>query len=254
MNPTSNLIPVLGIDIGGSGIKGAPVDTVSGALLAERHRIPTPPGARPSDVAEVTARIARRFGWQGPVGIGLPAAVRGGVALTASNIHKSWLKTDAAALFAQAVGRPAAVLNDADAAGMAEMQFGAGRGRSGVVLVITIGTGLGTALFVDGRLVPNTELGHLEIRGKDAERRASDAVRKRKGLSWKRWAARFDEYLRTLERLFWPDLFILGGGASKKCEKFLPYLSVRAEVAPAQLRNEAGIVGAALAARPLAEA
>ncbi|RMF45683.1 MAG: ROK family protein [Anaerolineae bacterium] len=243
--------PVLGIDIGGSGIKGAPVDVATGTLLAERHRIPTPKGARPEDVAAVVTDIVHHFGWQGPIGVGLPAAVRDGVALTAANIHKSWRNTDAAALFSQHTGLPAVVLNDADAAGLAEMRFGAGRERRGVVFVITIGTGLGTALFVDGVLVPNTELGHLEIRGKDAEKRASDAVRKHKDLSWKQWASRFNEYLHTLEALFWPTLFILGGGASKKSEKFLPYLDVQAEVVPAQLRNEAGIVGAALAAQHL---
>ncbi len=240
--------PLLGIDVGGSGIKGAPVDLASGALLAKRYRIPTPAGAKPGDVAEVVARIARHFDWDAPIGVGFPAAVLDGVVKTASNIHRSWLGVDAPQLLSDVTNCPVTVLNDADAAGLAEMRFGAGRGRRGTVFIVTIGTGLGTALFVDGHLVPNTELGHLEIRGKEAEKRASDAVRKRKKLTWKAWAKRFDEYLHTLERLFWPSLFILGGGASKKTEKFLPYLSVQAEVVPAQLRNEAGIVGAALAA------
>ncbi len=240
--------PVLGIDIGGSGIKGAPVDILSGTLLSERCRIPTPAGGRPADVARVVARIARHFAWKGPIGVGFPAPVLGGVVKNAANIHKSWIGVRVPSLLSDAAGCPVSVLNDADAAGLAEMRFGAGRGRGGTVFVITIGTGLGTALFVDGILLPNTELGHLEIRGKEAEKRASDAARKRKGLTWKQWAARFDVYLHTLERLFWPSLFILGGGASKKAEKFLPYLSVQTEVVPAQLRNEAGIVGAALAA------
>ncbi|GAB4531452.1 MAG: ROK family protein [Anaerolineales bacterium] len=252
---TTQLSPktVLGIDIGGTGIKGAPVDVRSGQLLHERCRIPTPEGARPEDVAEVVAQIVQHFDWHGPLGVGFPAAVLGGVVKTASNIHASWIDTNAAELFSAATACPVTVLNDADAAGLAEMRLGAGRERRGLVFVITIGTGLGTALFVDGRLVPNTELGHLEIRGKDAERRASDVVRKAKDLSWEQWAGRFSEYLRTLERLFWPSLFILGGGASKKGEKFLPYLQVSTEVAIAQLRNEAGIVGAALAAGDLSQ-
>lgn len=245
--------PILGIDIGGSGIKGAPVDTVSGQLIADRYRIPTPKKGRPDDVADVVAQIVRHFEWQGPIGIGFPAAVLNGVVKTAANVHKSWIDTDAKALFSAATNCPVAVLNDADAAGLAEMRFGAGAERSGVVFIITVGTGLGSALFVDGKLVPNTELGHLEIRGKDAERRASDAVRKAKDLSWKKWAHRLNEYLGTLERLFWPSLFILGGGVSKKGEKFLPYLDLSTEVVVARLGNEAGIVGAALVAGALSQ-
>lgn len=238
---------VLGIDIGGSGIKGAPVDTDTGELLAERFRIPTPQPSKPKAVAGTVAAIAGHFGWQGPVGCGFPAVVQHGVTKTAANVHRKWLGTDAAKLFSDTLGCPVTVINDADAAGLAEMRFGAGRGRQGAVMLVTIGTGLGTALFSDGHLVPNLELGHLEIRGKDAERRASDAARKRRHLSWNQWAEAFDEYLETLERLFWPDLFILGGGASKKGDRFLHRLTVQAEVVTAQLLNEAGIVGAALA-------
>jgi polyphosphate glucokinase len=240
---------LLGIDIGGSGIKGAPVNLKTGLLSAKRVRFPTPQPASPAEVAKTVARLVKKFKWQGAVGCGFPAVIRRGVALTAANVDKSWIGTDAARLFSQAAGCPVMVINDADAAGLAEMRFGAGKGRQGVVFTITIGTGLGSALFVDGKLVPNTELGHIEVRSKDAERRASDAVRQRKELSWKEWAVRFNEYLLTLERLFYPDLFILGGGASKKTEKFLPYLTVQAEVLPAQLLNDAGIVGAALAAK-----
>lgn len=239
---------ILGIDIGGSGIKGAPVDTETGEMLAGRYRIPTPQPSKPRAVAAVVAEIAHHFEWHGPLGCGFPSVVQGGVVRTAANVHKRWIGTDAAALFTQASGCPATVINDADAAGLAEMRFGAGRGRAGLVLIVTIGTGLGTALFTDGHLVPNTELGHIEIRGKEAELRASDAARKRYKLSWKQWARRFDEYLRTLEALLWPDLIILGGGASKKSERFFPYLKVGAEVVPADLENEAGIIGAALAA------
>jgi polyphosphate glucokinase len=239
----------LGIDIGGSGIKGAPVNTETGEILAERVRFETPIPAKPEPVAQAVADLARQFDWHAPIGCGFPAAIHQGVALTAANVHKKWIGTDAAALFSQATGCPAYVLNDADAAGMAEMTFGAGRDRKGVVMIVTIGTGLGTALFTDGILLPNTELGHIEVRGSDAELRASDAARKREELSWAKWTTRFDEYLNALEKLFWPDLFILGGGASKKGESFIPYLTVKAEVLPAQFLNEAGIVGAALAAK-----
>lgn len=240
---------ILGIDIGGSGIKGAPVDTARGEILAERIRLPTPEPSKPKAVAEVVAEIALRFNWQGPIGCGFPAALRRGVALTAANIHQSWIGTDVAELFGEATGCPCVVINDADAAGLGEMHFGAGRRhQQSVVLVITVGTGIGTAIFVDGRLVPNTELGHIEINGLEAEAWASDAARKREDLKWDVWAARFDTYLQTMERLFWPDLIILGGGIVKKQEKFMPLLKVRVPVVPAQLGNNAGIVGAALAA------
>lgn len=240
---------ILGIDIGGTGIKGAPVDVENGSLLAPRFRLLTPSPSKPKPMAETVAEIARHFAWTGPIGCGFPALVQAGVVRSAANIHKKWIGVDAQALFAEVTGSPVIVLNDADAAGLAEMTFGAGRGRNGVVMIITIGTGLGSALFLDGQLVPNTELGHIEIGGQDAELSASDAARQRDKLTWKRWAKRFNRYLNTLERLFSPDLFILGGGASKKHEKFIPLLSVRAEILPAQLLNEAGIIGAALAAR-----
>ncbi len=238
---------VLGIDVGGSGIKGAPVDTKKGELLTPRFRIPTPEGAKPKDVAKEIARITAHFKWEGPVGCGVPAVIQHGVARTAANIDKVWIGTDIKKLFTKESGCPFHVINDADAAGLAEMAFGAGKGHNGVVLIVTIGTGLGTSLFTDGVLLPNTELGHIEIDCKDAELSASDAARKRDDLSWENWAKRFDSYLNTLERLIWPDLIILGGGASKKHDKFFHNLTVQAEVLPAATLNEAGIIGAALA-------
>ena len=242
---------VLGIDIGGSGIKGAPVETKSGELLEERFRLPTPQPSTPDAVAEVVGEVARHFKWHGPVGCGFPAVVRHGVTMTAANVDQGWIGTDAAKLLAKATDCQVVVLNDADAAGIAEMKFGVGERRKGLVLIVTIGTGLGTALFIDGRLVPNMELGHIELRGEDAEVWASDAARQRKELSWEAWAPYFNEYLVTLERLIWPDLIILGGGASRKFDVFSPALTVKAEVLPAEMRNEAGIVGAALAFRKL---
>ncbi len=240
---------ILGIDVGGSGIKGAPVDVETGKILAERFRLPTPEGAMPDDMAKVTAGIVEHFKWKGPVGMGFPAAIRRGVVLTAANIHPSWIGTNASILFEKSSGCPVYVANDADVAGLAEMSFGAGKGEKGVVLMLTLGTGVGTALFFDGRLLPNTELGHIEIRGKDAERRAADAARERKNWSFKEWAVRVDEYLRRMEDLFWPDLIVVGGGVSKQADKFFPYLHTRARLVQAQLLNEAGIVGAALYAR-----
>jgi polyphosphate glucokinase len=242
---------ILGVDIGGSGIKGSPVDTVAGRMLGERFRIPTPEGAKPQDVADVVAEVARYFNWKGPIGAGFPAVIQHGIARTAANIDASWIGTDAKALLSKTTGCPVRVLNDADAAGIAEMRLGAGRGRDGVVFIITIGTGLGTALFSDGVLVPNTELGHIEMDCQDAEWQASDAARQRDDLKWREWALRFDRYLRRIDALFWPDLFILGGGASKKMRKFGDVLTVDTEVVPAQLRNQAGIIGAAMAAEAL---
>jgi len=231
--------PVLGIDVGGSGIKGAPVDVRSGVLLEERYRIPTPENGKPQDVAETIAQLVRHFGWNGEIGCGFPAAVRDGVALTASNIHKSWIGEYVPRLISEKTSCDVTVINDADCAGLAEMRFGAGRNKKGTVIVITVGTGLGTAIFHNGHLLPNTELGHIEIGGKNAEQFACDGTRKSKNLNWKEWALRFNEYLLTLDRLFWPALFIIGGGVSKKHEKFFQYL--------AELRNDAGIIGAALA-------
>jgi len=242
---------ILGIDIGGTGIKGAPVDIETGTLTAERHRLPTPQPAAPDAVADTVAEVVKHFKWKGPIGCTFPAIVKNGVAHSAANVDPAWIGTDGQKLLKKKTKCPVVFLNDADAAGIAEMQLGAGQGVPGVVIVITLGTGIGSALFVDGKLVPNTELGHIEVRGKDAELRASERVRVKKGLNWKKWAARVDEYLGRLEALFSPDLFIIGGGASKKHDKFLPRLTVRAQVVPAQLLNDAGIVGAALAAKSL---
>lgn len=245
---------LLGIDIGGTGMKAAPVDTDTGELIADRHRILTPQPATPDRVADVLTELAQHFDWTGPIGATFPAVVRHGVAETAANVDQSWIGTDAGTLFSQATGAPVTVLNDADAAGLAEMDFGAGKGRQGVVLVVTLGTGIGSALFVDGTLVPNTELGHLQIRGKDAEHRAAASVRESKGWSWEEWAKRLQEYFAEVEALLSPDLLIVGGGVSKKADRFLPLIETRAELVPAQLLNEAGIVGAAVAARRAADA
>jgi polyphosphate glucokinase len=237
---------VLGIDIGGTGIKGAPVDTRSGQLLADRHRILTPQPATPEAVSATVGELAKFFDWTGPSGATFPAIIKHGVAYSAANVDPSWVGTDAAKLFSSAIGGDVTVVNDADAAGVAEVAFGAGKDHGGVVIMVTLGTGIGSALFIDGRLVPNTELGHLKMGKKDAERRAAESVREAEGLSWKDWAVRLDEYLLMVEALFSPDLFIVGGGISKKSEKFLPRLSISTEIVPAQLLNEAGIVGAAL--------
>jgi polyphosphate glucokinase len=242
-------VEILGIDIGGTGIKGAPVDTNTGAMLAPRFRRPTPSPAKPRPVSGTLAEVAQHFDWEGPIGVGYPGVIRGGATLTAANLHKGWIGLNAEELVAEATGcQQVRFINDADAAGLAEMQFGAGRDRLGVVLLVTIGTGLGTALFTDGHLLPNTEFGHMLLDGVEAELWASDAARKREKLTWTKWASRFDKFLRAMENLVWPDLIILGGGASKKHQKFLPHLTVQAEILPAQLLNEAGIVGAAMAA------
>lgn len=239
---------VLGIDIGGSGIKGAPVDIDSGTLIKPRYRLATPNPAKPSLVADTVAEIVEKFKWKGRLGVGFPGVVRKGITLTAANIHEDWIGLDAAKYFKKKTGRKTCLINDADAAGLAEVVFGAGKRRKGVILVITIGTGLGTALFTDGHLLPNSEFGHLELNGMDAEWFASDAARKREKLSWKKWGQRFDQYLQTMERLIWPDLIILGGGVSKKFQMYKPYIKVKAEVVPAQMLNNAGIVGAAVGA------
>jgi len=240
---------ILGIDVGGSGIKGAPVELTTGNLTAERLRIKTPKGAEPGPVAEVVAEIAKSFGWDGPIGIGFPAPIKTGIAMMAANISQKWVGTNADELFTKATGCPSTTVNDADAAGFAEMEFGAGRGQPGTVILLTLGTGIGTAIFHRGKLLPNTEFGHLDMDGRDAEHRASDAARKREDLSWKKYAKRLNEYLTAMEKLFWPDLFIIGGGISKKSEKYVPLLTVETPIVPAQFLNEAGIVGAALAAR-----
>jgi polyphosphate glucokinase len=239
----------LGIDIGGSGIKGAVVDIKSGELENKRHRIPTPQPSKPEAVAEVICQIAEFFEWAGPIGCGYPGVVQHGVTRTAANVDDGWLNFDASLYLSAQIGdNPVTVINDADAAGLAEMHFGVGQEwQRGVAVLVTIGTGLGTAVFTNGQLVPNTELGHIEIDGHDAELHATDAARKREDMSWKEWAGHFNRYLTTLEKYLSPDVFILGGGASKKVEKYLPYLTTRAKVVPALLRNEAGIIGAALA-------
>ncbi len=239
---------VLGVDIGGTGIKGAPVDTRSGQLLADRHRILTPHPATPDAVTEVVVELAKFFDWTGPTGATFPAVVKNGVARTAANVDQAWIGTDAAAMFSKGIGGEVTVVNDADAAGVAEMTFGVGKGRRGVVIMVTLGTGIGSAVFLDGKLVPNTELGHLEMDGKDAEHLAAESVREKHDLSWKDWSKRVAEYLLMVEALFTPDLFVIGGGVSKKADKFFPHLSgVQTEIVAAQLLNEAGIVGAALA-------
>jgi polyphosphate glucokinase len=238
----------LGVDIGGSGIKAAPVDLDKGELLVRRERIPTPHHSTPHAVADVVAALARRFDWHGPIGSTFPAVIKKGVAYSAANVDKSWISTDVDAVMSRATGCRVTVMNDADAAGLAEMRWGAGRGQTGVVIMITLGTGIGSAVFVDDVLVPNTELGHLVIRGKDAEARAAANAREDQKLSWKDWASNVDEYLNYLESLFSPDLFIIGGGVSEKAQKFLPLLTVTAPVVPAGMGNDAGIVGAALGA------
>ncbi|GLZ38756.1 polyphosphate--glucose phosphotransferase [Actinokineospora sp. NBRC 105648] len=245
-----------GVDIGGSGIKGCEVDLVAGALVGDRVRIPTPVPSTPEAVAEVVAEIVERFGWTGPVGVTLPAVIKKGVAHSAANIDKAWIDTDAAALFAKRLGRrdgEVVVLNDADAAGIAEVKYGRPDDQDGVVVLLTFGTGIGSALFLDGKLVPNTEFGHLEIDGHDAETRAAASVKEEHDLSWSEWAKRVSRYIRGLENLIWPDLIIAGGGVSKKADKWLPLLEVRTTVVAAELRNDAGIVGAAVAAQQAAE-
>ncbi len=242
---------VLGIDVGGSGIKGAPVDTQTGQLVDERHRIDTPKPATPEAVARVIGEIAGHFSWKGPIGTAFPARVKKGVAHTAANIDDSWIGTNAADLFAKTTGCKCLVLNDADAAGVAEMQFGAGRGRKDLVLILTFGTGIGTALFINQTLVPNAELGHIILPDHGpAEPYATDRARKEEDLTWPEFAERIQEYLDRIEFLLAPDLIILGGGISKpkKTGKYFHLLHPKAEIQPAKLENEAGIVGAAFSA------
>ncbi len=241
---------VLGIDVGGTGIKGALVNTETGEMITERMRLETPEGAKPNDVADVVLNLVHHFSYHGPIGVGFPSLIRNGVAMIAANIDKSWIGTNACDLFGKKTGCPAYVINDADAAGLAELRFGAAKEfNKGVVLFLTVGTGIGSALFVDGLLLPNTELGHLELKHKDAERRVSDAARKRRKLTWKEWAEDFQEYLEHVSMLFSPDVIIIGGGASKNFEKFEHFLDLQAKVIPAQLQNQAGIIGAAMYAR-----
>ena len=237
----------IGIDFGGTGIKAAPVSLDTGELLEERHRIDTPAKSTPEAVGEIMAQLCDSFPEStGPVGVAVPAVVRRGVVLSAANIDKSWIGVDADAQLTERLDRPVHVLNDADAAGHAEMRYGAAQRRDGLVIVTTLGTGIGSALLYDGTLVPNTELGHLEIEGHDAESRAANSARKNEELSWEKWAKRLTTYYRTLEMLFSPELFVVGGGVSKKAHKFLPLVDIDTEIVPATLLNDAGIIGAAL--------
>jgi len=243
----------LGIDIGGSGIKGAIVDLETGQLVTERHRIETPQPSKPNAVAAVVAELVKHFAWNGVIGCTFPAIVRRGVTMTAANVDKSWIGAHAEELLAAATGNPVRLLNDADAAGVAEMTYGAGRGRGGVVMILTFGTGIGSAIFHDGKLLPNTEFGHLPMpmKGIIAEHYCSDRVRKAEDLKWGEWARRVNNYLDVLELLLSPDVFIIGGGVSKKAEKFIPLLKTQAAIVQAELQNDAGIVGAAMAAHDL---
>lgn len=237
-----------GVDIGGSGIKGCLVDLDRGELVGERVRIPTPQPALPDPVYDVVGQIVGSFGWEGRIGVTYPGVMKSGVAYTAANMDHSWIGTDMAGGLEAVIPGTVQTLNDADAAGLAEMAYGAGRGQRGLVLMLTFGTGIGSALFIDGNLVPNTEFGHIEVDGEDGEKAASAAAREREGLSYPEWAARVDRYLDVLERGLWPDLVVVGGGVSKKAAKWVPLLSTRTRVVPAELLNDAGIVGAALAA------
>jgi polyphosphate glucokinase len=241
---------VFGLDVGGSGIKGAPVDVESSEFLSERVRIKTPQPATPEAIVSTAVGVVREAGWEGPVGCGFPAVIKDGVIETAANIDEAAIGFDLHEALQRELDSPVSVVNDADAAGLAEMRWGVGKDQDGVVLMLTLGTGIGTSLFVDGRLVPNTELGHIEVRGKDAEHRAADSARKRDDLSWKEYAKRLDEYLHRIEFLLWPDLIVIGGGISKKSEKFFPHLTARTRVVAAEMHNNAGIAGAALAGIP----
>lgn len=240
--------PVLGIDIGGTGIKAAPVDLETGRLLADRTKQPTPRPATPKAVEAVLRQLVSEFDWTGPIGITFPGVVSDGTIWSAANLHPDWVGMNARDRLAKVTGQSVAVINDADAAGLAEMRFGAGAGEPGVVLMLTLGTGIGSALFYNGTLVPNTEFGHIELEGQDAERRASERAREQEDLSWGKWAGRVDAYIDKMEQLLSPQLIIIGGGISRKSEKFLPKLTtVRARVVPATLHNDAGIVGGAMA-------
>lgn len=239
---------LLGIDIGGSGIKGALVDVGSGEKATKRHRIATPTPATPEAVEATIVELAEHFDWSGPIGCTFPGVVRDGATLTAANLHTDWLGDDAEDRFGAATGCPVMMVNDGDAAGLAEMRFGAGVDQPGVVMMVTLGTGIGTAMFVDGVLVPNTELGHIEVDGIDGEIRAAARVKDELRLSWEQWGGEVDLYLRTLEALVWPDLYIIGGGVSKTFDSFEQYLTCRTPCVAAQQRNDAGIIGAAVVA------
>jgi polyphosphate glucokinase len=243
---------VLGIDVGGSGIKGAIVDTQNGSRVGDRYRLATPARATPKAMARVVARIVKHFDWQGPVGCGMPGPIKNGRVLALANLDKSWIGVRAHQCYSEACGCAVSVLNDADAAGLAEMRFGSGKDLAGVVVVITLGTGIGSALFVNGVMVPNTEFGQMELHGRRAEEWAAARIRKERNLSWKRWSKHLDEYLHAVEDVLYPDAMIIGGGVSRKADKFFPMLTVKTPLYPAALRNDAGIVGAALGADMLA--
>src|SRR6056297_4124591 len=245
---------ILGIDVGGSGIKGAIVDTNKGELITERYRIPTPNPATPNAVIETIEAIIKNFDWQGPVGCGFPAAVKNEIVKTASNIDDSWIGVNASARIEKKTGCPTHLVNDVDAAGIAEAEFGAGKKRFGTIFMAAFGTGIGTALFHNQQLVPNTELGHLPMHGMAAEDYAANSIRKKENLSWEEWGGRMNEYLQLIEALFWPDIIIIGGGVSKKFSNFSSYLHLDTTIVPAKSRNHAGIIGAAIAASARHEA
>jgi polyphosphate glucokinase len=234
-----------GVDIGGSGIKGAVVDLDVGQLATERYKVLTPQPATPGAVGDVVAEIVGKFGWQGPVGCTFPAVVQGGVAKTAANVDSSWIGTNIESVVGSATGLPVVAVNDADAAGIAETKWGAAKDVPGLVIVVTLGTGIGTALFYNGMLIPNSELGHIELDGEDYELKASAGARDREALPWDKWAKRLQRYFSALEALLRPDLFIVGGGVSRRPEKFLPFIALDTRIVPALLQNEAGIAGAA---------
>lgn len=239
---------VLGLDIGGSGIKAAPVDIEKGVLLTDRYRLPTPQPATPEEVLEVVDQVVKYFNWKGTIGCGFPAALKEDVVLTAANIHKSWIGKNAASLIQDVTGCKTHVVNDVDAAGMAEMKFGAGARVNGAVMMVALGTGIGTSLFYDGSLYPNTEFGHIILRnGKEAEKYAANSIRKLQELPWTEWADRLNDFFGYIDDLLWPDIYIVGGGVIKYHEEFLHLLQSRAEIVPARLLNHAGIIGSALA-------
>jgi polyphosphate glucokinase len=237
-----------GIDIGGSGIKGAVVDVETGLLTTERLKLPTPQPSVPDAVAKVVAELVQHFGWQGPLGCTFPAVVQNGVARTAANVDQSWIGTNIEAVMGTATGLPVTAVNDADAAGVAEVKWGAAKDVEGLVIMVTLGTGIGTALFYNGALIPNSELGHIELDGGDYEPKASGAAREREQLSWEKWARRLQRYFSALEFLLRPNLFVVGGGVSRRSEKFLPLLVLDAKIVPAKFQNEAGIAGVAFMA------
>jgi polyphosphate glucokinase len=240
-----------GVDIGGSGIKGAKVDLATGQLASERVKIPTPQTYGIDEVVQTVLDVVARAGWEGPFGCTFPGIVKRGVLHSAANLGPHWVGIDFAELLSQRSGHKVVVLNDADAAGLAEVDFGVAKGRDGVVIITTLGTGIGSALFLDGKLLPNTEFGHLEIDGEIAEKRASSAAKTREDLSYKQWAMRLQRFYSHLDFLFSPDLLVVGGGISRKSEKYLPLIETRAELVPAQLENQAGIAGAAMAVQEL---